>query len=182
MVVKENQGHLYRTIATLLTPPLRARVAIRKAVERDLGHGRLERRELISSEVLAGKEVFPGLVQIYRLERERVGKKRGKREVEVEYGISSLSGEAAGPRALLQLRRGEWKIENQSHYVRDVTYGEDHSQVRNGTVAQVMAALRNVAIGLMRCAGQANIAAATRYYAARPWEALALIGLPATFK
>jgi hypothetical protein len=39
-----------------------------------------------------------------------------------------------------------------------------------------------VAIGLMRGAGQQNIAAATRYYAARPWEALALLGIPATFK
>jgi hypothetical protein len=66
--------------------------------------------------------------------------------------------------------------------VRDVTYGEDKSQVRDGRVAQVMAALRNVAIGLMRRAGQKNIAAGTRYYAARPWDALALIGLPATFK
>jgi hypothetical protein len=39
-----------------------------------------------------------------------------------------------------------------------------------------------VAIGLMRQAGQKNIAAGTRYYAARPWDALALLGLPATFK
>ena len=66
--------------------------------------------------------------------------------------------------------------------MRDVTYGEDQSQVRTGSGPQVLAALRNVAIGLMRGAGQKNIAAATRYYAARPWEALALIGIPATFK
>lgn len=46
-----------------------------------------------------------------------------KREVEVEYGISSLTGKEAGPEELLKLRRGEWKIENQSHYVRDVTFG-----------------------------------------------------------
>lgn len=64
----------------------------------------------------------------------------------------------------------------------DVTFDEDRSQVQNGSVAQMLAALRNVAIGLMRGAGQQNIAAATRYYAARPWEALALIGLHATFK
>jgi predicted transposase YbfD/YdcC len=182
MVVKENQKGLHRKIKTLLTPPVVARVAIRKAVEREVGHGRIERRELVCSEVLSGRSKFPGLVQIYRLERERVEKKTGKREVLVEYGISSLSGKEAGPEELLTLRRGEWKIENQSHYVRDVTYGEDRSQVRDGRVAQVMAALRNVAIGLMRQAGQTNIAAGTRYYAARPWDALALIGLPATFK
>lgn len=182
MVVKENQKGLQRKIQTLLEPPVVSRVSIRKAVEREVGHGRIERRELVCSEVLSGRSKFPGLVQIYRLERERVEKKTGKREVLVEYGISSLSGKEAGPEELLRLRRGEWKIENQSHYVRDVTYGEDGSQVRDGRVAQVMAALRNVAIGLMRRAGQKNIAAGARYYAARPWEALALIGLPATFK
>lgn len=182
MVVKDNHPHLRATIELLLDSPVSVRVPVRQAVERDLGHGRLERRELRCSEVLAGKTTFPGLKQIYRLERERVSKKTGKRQVEVEYGISSLSGKEAGPWALLQLRRGEWKIENQSHYVRDVTFGEDQSQVRNGTVAQVLAALRNVAIGLLRGAGRPNIAAATRYYAARPWEALALIGLPTTFK
>jgi len=182
MVVKENHPHLRATLELLLSSPVSKRVPVRRVVERDLGHGRIERREMICSEVLAGKTAFPGLVQIYRLERERVAKKTGKRQVEVEYGISSLSGKEAGPRELLQYRRGEWKIENQSHYVRDVTFGEDQSQVRDGRVAQVMAALRNVAIGLMRGAGQQNMAAATRYYAARPWEALALIGLPATFK
>jgi predicted transposase YbfD/YdcC len=182
MVVKENQLGLHRKIRMLLEPPVVSRVSIRKAVAREVGHGRIERRELLCSEVMAGRSTFPGLVQIYRLERERVTKKSGKREVEVEYGISSLSGKEAGPEELLKLRRGEWKIENQSHWVRDVTYSEDRSQVRDGRVAQVMAALRNVAIGLMRRAGQQNIAAGTRYYAARPWDALALIGLPATFK
>jgi predicted transposase YbfD/YdcC len=181
-VVKDNHPTLRATIALLLDSPVSARVPVRQVVERDLGHGRIERRELSCSAVLAGKTAFPGLQQIYRLERERVSKKTGQRQVEVEYGISSLTGKEAGPRELLQYRRGEWKIENQSHYVRDVTFGEDQSQVRNGTVAQVLAALRNVAIGLLRGAGQPNIAAATRYYAARPWEALALIGLPATFK
>jgi len=182
MVVKGNHPHLRATIELLLSSPVSARVPVRRVVERDFGHGRIERRELICSEVLSGKTAFPGLKQIYRLERERVAKKTGKRQVEVEYGISSLSAKEAGPRELLQYRRGEWKIENQSHYVRDVTFGEDHSQVRDGRVAQVLAALRNVAIGLMRGAGQQNMAAATRYYAARPWQALALIGLPATFK
>jgi predicted transposase YbfD/YdcC len=182
MGVKENHPTLRATLELLLDSPVSTRVRMRRVVERECGHGRIERRELLCRAVLAGKTKFPGLQQIYRLERERVTKKTGKREVEGEYGISSLSEKEAGPRTLLQLRRGEWKIENQSHYVRDVTYGEDQSQARCGSIPQVMAALRNLAIGLMRGAGQRNIAAATRYYAARPWAALALIGLPATFK
>lgn len=131
--------------------------------------------------MLAGRHAFPGLAQIFRLERERTEKKSGKREVEVVHGITSLTRKEAGPRQLLGLARGHWQIENRLHYVRDVTYGEDRSQVRDGTVAQVMAALRNVTIGRLRLAGHANIAAATRYYAARPREALALLGLTPDF-
>jgi predicted transposase YbfD/YdcC len=152
-------------------------VARRRIVEREVGHGRIERRELLCSAVLAGRHPFPGLVQIFRLERERQAKKTGKREVEIVHGITSLTRKQAGPRQLLGLARGHWQIENRSHDVRDVTYGEDRSQVRDGTVAQVVAALRNVAIGRLRLARHANIAAATRYYAARPQEALTLLGL-----
>ena len=42
---------------------------------------------------------------------------------------------------------------------------------------QVMAALRNLAIGLLRWTGETNIAAACRRLAAQPESALALIGI-----
>jgi len=61
--------------------------------------------------------------------------------------------------------------------VRDVTFDEDRSPVRCGNIPQVMAALRNTAIGLIRAAGWTNVAAACRHFAARPWEALALLGV-----
>jgi predicted transposase YbfD/YdcC len=179
--VKGNQGTLEATIELLLGSPVATRVERRRAVEREVGHGRIERRELICSDVLAGQEVFPGLVRIFRLERERREKKTGKRQVEVAHGITSLTGKQAGARRLLALTRGHWRIENQSHYVRDVTYGEDRSQVRDGTIAQVMAALRNTAIGRLRVAEWRNIAAATRYYRSHPGEALALLGLASDF-
>jgi hypothetical protein len=66
---------------------------------------------------------------------------------------------------------------NRIHWVRDVTFDEDRSTVRCGNIPQVMAALRNLAIGLARLAGHTNIAAACRHYAARPWAALALLGI-----
>jgi hypothetical protein len=61
--------------------------------------------------------------------------------------------------------------------VRDVTRDEDRSQVRTGAIPQVMATLRNTTIGLVRCAGVTNIAAACRHYAAQPWAALPLLGI-----
>ena len=70
-----------------------------------------------------------------------------------------------------------WHIENKSHWVRDVSFDEDRSQVHKGSIPQVMAALRNTVIGLMRKAGETNIAAACRKFAAQPQAALALIGI-----
>jgi len=70
-----------------------------------------------------------------------------------------------------------WTIENRSHYGRDVTFDEDRSPVRTAAIPQVLAALRHLAIGALRAAGYTNIAATCRRFAARPAEALALIGL-----
>jgi len=45
-------------------------------------------------------------------------------------------------------RRGHWSIENPIHYVRDVTFGEDHSTVRTKHAPQNLATLRNLVIGI----------------------------------
>ena len=55
--------------------------------------------------------------------------------------------------------------DNGLHWVRDVTYAEDLSQVRTGGGPQVMATLQNLAISLHRLAGATNIAAALRHHA-----------------
>jgi hypothetical protein len=83
----------------------------------------------------------------------------------------------AKPAQLAGWARGRWSIENKVHWVRDVTYDEDRSQIRTGTGAQVMAALRNTAIGLLRLAGFTNIAAANRYHARDSNRPLNLFGL-----
>ena len=78
---------------------------------------------------------------------------------------------------LLAYNRAHWHIENRSHWVRDVTFDEDHSQVRVGSIPEVLAALRNTTISLLRLHGWTNLAAACRRHAAQPWEALALLGI-----
>ena len=64
-----------------------------------------------------------------------------------------------------------------STHVRDVTFGEDASQIRCGQGPAVFASLRNTALGLIRRALQTNVAAAQRRYAMYPWEPLALLGI-----
>jgi hypothetical protein len=143
----------------------------------DLGHGRIEQRRLQTRDVLAGYSDWPGLAQVFHLERQVIFKKTGEVREEVVAGVTSLAPERADAARLLTLVRGQWQIENQSHWVRDVTLDEDRSQVRCGHLPQVMAALRNTVIGLMRWAGYTNMAAACRRFAAQPTAALHLIGI-----
>ena len=143
----------------------------------DSGHGRIEQRHSTTSEALVGYSDWPGLAQVFEVGRHVITQKTGKERAEVVYGVTSLRPERATPGRLLELVRGQWQIENKSHWVRDVTFDEDRSQVRCGNIPQVMAALRNTAIGLLRWAGHTNIAAACRRMAAQPAQALALIGI-----
>jgi predicted transposase YbfD/YdcC len=93
----------------------------------------------------------------------------------VAYAVTSLSPQKASPQRLLTLWRGHWGIENRLHWVRDVTFDEDRSAIRTGAAPQIMAALRNTVISMLRLAGSTNIAATLRRHAAHPLEALAIL-------
>jgi hypothetical protein len=74
--------------------------------------------------------------------------------------LTSLTVDEANPEQFAAHVRGHWGIENRLHWVRDVTYGEDHSQIRTERTAHVMATLRNLAISLHRLNGAINTAQA----------------------
>jgi predicted transposase YbfD/YdcC len=138
-------------------------------------HGdRIERRQLWASTALQGYLDWPGVQQVCKIERRR--QQAGKVSTEVAYAITSL-GPATSPAELLAIWRGHWAIENRLHYVRDVTLGEDASQVRSGAAPQVLAALRNLTIALLRHAGYTNIAAGVRATGWQAGAALALLGI-----
>jgi len=118
---------------------------------------------------------WPGAAQVGRLERVRnVG---GDVTSESVLLVTSLPAKAASAEAVLALVRGHWGIENRLHFVRDVVLGEDACRVRSGHAPHVFAAVRNAALNLLRGAGHERIASATRYFAAKAGEALALLGL-----
>ena len=95
----------------------------------------------------------------------------------VVYAITSLPFELARPARLADLLRGHWAIENGLHWVRDVTMGEDASQLRTGTGPNVMASLRNLVIGVLSRAGPVNLAAALRHHSRDPQRSLATLGI-----
>ncbi len=176
MIVKENQPQLREDIETLFREAQVVAETLTRVRTVDSGHGRIEERCLTASTALVGYTDWPGSQQVFRLERNVTIKKSGAKRHEVVYGITSLRPQPANAARLLRFNRRHWRVEA-GHWVRDVTFDEDRSQVRCGHIAQVMAALRNTAIALLRLTGEANIAAACRRLAAQPWAALALIGI-----
>jgi predicted transposase YbfD/YdcC len=118
---------------------------------------------------------WPGAAQVGRLERVR--NVAGDVTMESTLFVTSLPATVASVEALLGLVRGHWGIENRLHFVRDVTLGEDACRVRSDNAPHVFAAVRNAALNLLRGAGHDRIASATRYFAAKAGEALALLGL-----
>jgi len=103
---------------------------------------------------------WPGVAQVGQIES--VVEQDGTVSNETRYFITSAPRQLAGAGRLLQWARGHWSIENRSHYVRDVTLGEDASRVRKGAGPEVMAAIRNATIGFLRSTGATNIAETIR--------------------
>jgi predicted transposase YbfD/YdcC len=168
---------LLKWVSALFVQTIRLREAVKTAETRDAAHGRIGTRKLWVSSALSDNNLWPGLEQALKIERTVIEKKSGKQRQEVVYGVTSLKRERASAGQLLKISRQHWHIENKSHWVRDVTMDEDRPQVRCGSIPQIMAAIRNTVIGLIRGAGGTNIAAACRRFAAQPWSALALIGI-----
>jgi predicted transposase YbfD/YdcC len=142
---------------------------------RDRGHGRVELRTLKA--VTVNHFGFPHTAQVIQVTRKvrDLGTRRWR--TVVVYAVTSLTFAQAGPARLADLIRGHWAIENGLHWVRDVTFAEDASQLRTGTAPQVMACLRNLAIGVLSRAGPINLAAALRRHARDPARPLATLGI-----
>lgn len=173
VVVKANQPQLYADVKLLFDEPPPGEV-FATAVQHDRHGDRHEVRQLWASTALRGYIDWPGAQQVCKLERTTM--RRGKVTRQVRYLITSQNPSVTAA-TLLRHVRGHWGIENRLHYVRDVTLGEDASQVRSGAAPQVLAALRNTILALLRQAGCTNIAAALRHLAWQPGAALLLLGL-----
>ena len=75
---------------------------------------------------------------------------------------------SASPAQLAAIIRGHGGIEDRLHWVPDMDFDEDRSQVRTGAGPRIMASLRNLVVTILRLAGEPSIAAALRYHARRP--------------
>jgi predicted transposase YbfD/YdcC len=169
LILKDNQPTLLAAAIGALTGTDQE-FATRSHTMTDRGHGRTERRTIRTAPA-AGVD-FPGAAQFFRILRYRGGLDGVRTSKEVVFGITSLPADLAGPEHLNHYARSHWAVENSEHYVRDVTFGEDASQVRTGQLPHVMAAIRNLVIGAFRQQGHTNIAHARRHYGYAPHRLL----------
>ena len=168
-MVKGNQPSLLRQLRSL---PWKG--VPQGHVQEGRAHGRIERRIVKAVTVTAGL-AFPHAAQAIQVTRRTRRPGSRKWRTETSYAIISLPAAQARPDQLAKWIRGHWKIENQLHWVRDVTFGEDASTARTGTGPHVMAALRNLVISILRLAGHASIASALRHAARDPARAFRLL-------
>lgn len=179
--VKENQPGLRADIESLFeieegkTKLKPMANDLRRAETTDKQHGRLEQRRITSSGLLEGRVDWPGLRQVFKIERGVEEIATGKRRKEKVYGVSSLRAKQANAERLLEIVRKHWMIENGLHYRRDWSLREDYCRLRIGEAAQAMAVINNLVVGLVLRQGFKYLPDARRTYSARPLEGLKLI-------
>ena len=139
------------------------------------GHGRLQRRHLLTSPDLNAylRRDWGEVGQVFGLQRQR--RSKDKHRLEVLYGWTRLAQKCCSPQRLLPFIRAHWAVENRLHWRRDVTLREDHSQVRKGNAPQVWAVLNNLILALLDFLGVQNVPKQMRVFDAQPQRAVRLL-------
>jgi predicted transposase YbfD/YdcC len=175
IVIKNNHPAVRRDLIAFFENDKIDRSEFQYHKETNKGHGRQEVREIWTSTQMNEhfKDEWAGIAQVFMIKRTVIEK--GEERVEIVYGMTSLPRKKADAKRLLDLNRKHWSIENRLHYRRDVTLGEDASQVRVKGAPEVLAALNGGILAIMDFLGVKNVAKQMRYYCAYPEKALQLL-------
>lgn len=160
--VKGNQPALSSELQTLFRhalsepehgplEPAPAAPRVQRHEQIDKGHGRIEvRKTVVCGELpneLSAKLLWPNLSSVVMVEATRQDARTGAGSTERRYYISSrvLDAEQAAHAV-----RAHWLIENQLHWVLDMSFGEDACTVRTQHAAHNLAVIRHFAFNLLR--------------------------------
>jgi predicted transposase YbfD/YdcC len=172
-IVKGNRPRLHQQLAGL---PWRDMPTV--ALTQDAGHGRRESRTLKLTAVrnaVTGGILFPHAQLAVQIVRRRRSAPSRRWHSETVYAVTDLSWQQIRADQLAEAIRAHWHVENRLHWIRDVTFAEDLSQIRSGHGPANMATLRNLALSRHRIAGATNIAAASRHVGRHPNRVLPLL-------
>lgn len=180
-LAKDNQPKLRTDIERLFLPEVCGPGSSPQATDfassrqADKGHGRIEVRTLTTSSLLQDYLDWPGVAQVFKLERRVSDADNQHPHTELVYGLTSLTRTKADPARLLELTRAYWGIENGLHYRRDVTLHEDATRMKDTNAAQVWATINSFIIALLPRMPFADLPQARRYFSAHPEHALNLL-------
>ena len=175
LTVKENQPTMYEDLHDFFEDksPDSSEWEYYKKVQK--GHGRLEVREIWASTQMNEwfAKDWAGIAQVFKVRR---WIREGDKEREqIVYGITNLSRKQSNAEQTLCLNQKHWSIENRLHYRRDVTLGEDASQVRIKGAPPVLAAINGGVLSLMDFLGVKNVPSKMRHFDVYYGEVLSLI-------
>ncbi len=158
--LKGNQPKLHQAVSEFFAEHAKElEIPLLQYESDDEQHGRVEHRsyalcydvdwigDAICSDIEGAKttDKWPGLVGIGMAESHReIG---GKTSVEQRLYITSREMSA---QEFAQAVRGHWGIENQLHWVLDVTWAEDKCRIANQTAAENLALIRKLSINMFQ--------------------------------
>lgn len=150
LALKDNHPNLCEAVDEEFTKALDADVpprGFRRYTTLETNRGRQERREYFAMpapKTLPGFADWASLATIVMVIR--ITTVNGRERGEVSYFLSSLPAKV---KRLAKLIRQHWSIENQLHWVLDVTFTEDSSRIRTRHAPQTSAMLRRLAVSIL---------------------------------
>jgi len=151
--LKANQkGALQAVTARFKEPAQDSPASVRqhKSETLELSHGRCEKRCYSVIDDLAWFDKswkWAGLQSVAQVRRSIQRNHESPLLEEVHYFLCSFKADVSRLAALV---RGHWGVENRCHWVLDVTFGEDHCQVRDINGAHNLSILREMAMKTLR--------------------------------
>ena len=152
LALKENHKTLYNDVKLYLDDIYQEKKLLEsenyyKSVEK--GHGRIEIRECVISEEISwlhNKSAWKGLCGIGAIYC--TIEKNGIISKQSHYFIYSCKGLNAGQ--IMKYKRSHWSIENNLHWVLDMTFREDESRARKDNSAENFNVIRQIALNILK--------------------------------
>ena len=146
--LKGNQGSLCDDITLFM---MDKDTSVEMFTHHDKGHGRIESRTCsVSTDVKwihERHEKWKSIQSVIKIESVR--DLNGNISQETRFYIASCKKSA---KEMLEIIRSHWAIENNLHWVLDMTFHEDQSRIRKGNSPLIMTMMRHVAINLLTSA------------------------------
>lgn len=152
LALKGNHGELNEMVEDLFSEGFKndfKNLKVTVNTEVDKGHGRIEKRTCYALEVPkyldSFRQEWAGLKTFICIDSKR--ELNGHVETEKRFYISSLPADAA---KLNNAVRSHWAVENNLHWVLDVTFKDDGSRIRRGMASENMVVMKHLAINLLK--------------------------------